>query len=95
MRLLCPGVLRRLLVKRYQKSHCGSKFDKGVSIGGVLVDGLGAKKIAVDSPCIHPNYTTPIEYNINDIMLVKLSKPSKAPLVRLNFEASIPAPKDI
>jgi Trypsin len=60
-----------------------------------LVDGLGAEKIAVDSPCIHANYTTPIEYNINDIMLVKLSKPSNAPLVRLNFEASIPAPKDI
>jgi secreted trypsin-like serine protease len=76
-------------------AHCGSRFDKGVSIGGVLVDGSDAEKIAVDSRCIHPNYTTPIEYDINDIMLVKLSKPSKAPLVRLNFDASIPAPKDI
>jgi trypsin len=76
-------------------AHCEFTFSKGVSIGGVLVDGSDAEKITVDSRCIHPNYTTPINYDINDIMLVKLSKSSKAPLVTLNFDAKIPAVKDI
>jgi trypsin len=76
-------------------AHCEFTFYKGVSIGGVLVDGSDAEKIPIESRCVHPNYTTPITYDINDIMLVKLSKPSKAPLVRLNFDASIPAAKDV
>jgi secreted trypsin-like serine protease len=52
-------------------------------------DGQDAQEVlAVDKEFLHPNYTPGPK--LNDIMLVKLSSPSLAPLQPLNFDPSLP-----
>jgi len=70
-------------------AHCQGVFLDGWAQGGLTVDGAGSEIIAVDSEFPHPDYADePTEYN--DIMLVKLSSPSPAPLQTLNFDPTFP-----
>lgn len=77
-------------------AHCGGSFLSGVTIGGILRDGSDSEFFDVDSECLHPDYETAIIHDINDIMLIKLSTPSTAPLIKLNLDnPSIPARKEV
>jgi len=70
-------------------AHCQGVFLDGWAQGGLTIDGAGSEIIAVDSEFPHPDYADePTEYN--DIMLVKLSAPSPAPLQTLNFDPNFP-----
>jgi trypsin len=73
-------------------AHCGGGFLAGVNIGGTLLDGSNAETVNVDSEFPHPDYVE--ADRINDIMLVKLSTPSTAPVVQLNFDPTIPVEGD-
>jgi secreted trypsin-like serine protease len=64
-------------------AHCQKAFiSNGVYIGGTSIDGSESEYVPVDSEYPHANYTPGYEYN--DIMLVKLSSPSAAPIVTID-----------
>lgn len=65
-------------------AHCKGIFLDGVLIGGTQISGSGSVYIPVDSEYSHPDYDDVTENN--DVMLVKLSSPSSAPLQPLNFD---------
>ena len=74
-------------------AHCEGGFLAGATIGGILLDGSDGTVHNVDREFIHPNYDDATREN--DIMLVKLSSPSSAPLVTMNFNPAIPAVDDV
>ena len=76
-------------------AHCGGGFLAGVNVGGTLLDGTNAvETLAVEAEFPHPDYDE--ASRLNDIMLVKLAEPSTlAPVVELNFDASIPAVAEV
>jgi len=65
-------------------AHCAGEFFDGVLIGGTKIDGGSSTYIRVDEEVVHPDYDNSIENN--DIMLIKLSSPSTAPIQSLNFD---------
>ena len=69
-------------------AHCAGFFDKGVFLGGNTIDGKTSKKIDVDFDVLHPDYSNVTE--ANDIMLIKLSKPSNAVFATINTDDSRP-----
>jgi trypsin len=74
-------------------AHCLEAFDEGtiVIIGASQVDGGDATEtIAADFAVPHPDYVPDTDER-NDIMLVKLTSFSTAPLVTLNVVKSMPA----
>ena len=54
-----------------------------------MLSGAGSTFIGVDFEVQHPQWQQP-NPNDNDLMLVKLSNPSTAPVVQLNFDPSVP-----
>lgn len=68
-------------------AHCSGAFINAF-IGGSKLDGTGSEFIAVTKEYPHPSFS--MAEVKNDIMLVKLSKPSKAPLQKLNFDSTVP-----
>lgn len=56
--------------------------------GGLEINGRDSSFIGVDEEFPHPEYSD--ETDANDIMLIKLSSPTSAPLQRLNFDPSFP-----
>jgi Trypsin len=75
-------------------AHCqGAFLDMGVLIGATQLDGSDVDEfvgVVLEQP--HPRYQPGTEQN--DIMLVKLVRPSRAPLVDYNVNASVPGPSD-
>jgi len=69
-------------------AHCQGIFLDGFLQGGNTIDGAGSEFYAVDLELPHPNYTPGPEEN--DIMLVKLTDPSTAPLQVVNFDPNAP-----
>jgi secreted trypsin-like serine protease len=69
-------------------AHCKGIFRQGVFIGGNRIDGLGSEFISVTKEIPHPKFNSTTF--ANDIMLLKLSKPSVAPLQRLHGVAKTP-----
>lgn len=74
-------------------AHCGGGFLAGAAIGGTQLQGTDATFVQVDLEFPHPNYSK--ETRVNDIMLVKLTDPSTAPIVTLNMNAAVPAANDV
>lgn len=86
---LCGGSLIRPDIV-LTAAQCESAFQNGtVSIGGILQDGSDGVDIDVESVLVHPGYDS--STGENNIMLVKLSEESSAPVVELNFEAEVPS----
>jgi trypsin len=72
-------------------AHCQVAFGGSVFIGSTkLLGGDALETIDVDFRRPHPDYSSGPEY-YNDIMLVKLSSPSSAPLVTLNADSDRPS----
>jgi Trypsin len=75
-------------------AHCqGAFLDMGVLIGATQLDGSDVDEfvgVVLEQP--HPQYQPGTEQN--DIMLIKLVRPSRAPLVEYNVNASVPGPSD-
>ena len=65
-------------------ANCQGAFIGGVIIGGNRYNGSGGEYSAVAYEIPHPKFVKIIDKN--DIMLVKLLIPSKAPLQKLNFD---------
>jgi secreted trypsin-like serine protease len=61
----------------------------GVYIAGTQLSGAGSMKIGVDLEFPNPQYKKP-NPDDNDLMLVKLTSPSSAPVVHLNFDPLVP-----
>lgn len=68
-------------------------FINGAIVGGIMLDGSDGEFSTVDTEFLHPDYDR--DTRANDIMLIKLTNPSSAPLVTLNFNPSIPAVDDV
>jgi hypothetical protein len=72
-------------------AHCQDTFvvDEDVLVGSnSLVGNDGAERIPIERVFPHPEYDGITEEN--DIMLVKLVRPSSAPLINLNTDAALP-----
>ena len=70
-------------------AQCADAFLGGANVGGTLLDGSDGEAIDVESVVYqHPAYNA--ETGENNIMLVKLSGNSSAPVVTLNFDAAVP-----
>jgi V8-like Glu-specific endopeptidase len=85
-------------------AHCGgyvnllrNRGQEKVFIGGNFRSGSDAKEtIALDLQCRHPKYRyNPLKNPIYDFMLVKLKRPSSAPLVQWNTDPKIPADNEL
>lgn len=70
-------------------AHCTNNFAPGVLIGNTKRDGSDGEKFGVTMSRPHPRYDT--KTTDNDIMLVKLSRPSKAPVAKWNAHKAKPA----
>lgn len=70
-------------------AHCEGLFLDGWNQGGIDISGASSVEFAVDEEFPHPDYTEGTEHN--DIMLVKLSDLSDAPLQQLNFDPNFPS----
>jgi len=68
-------------------AHCEGVFLDGWLQGGSTVN--SGERFDVDREFVHPDYEPGPENN--DIMLVKLTSPSDAPLQLLNFDGTVPA----
>lgn len=72
-------------------AHCRGVFRDGVMIGGTVYDGSESEHHTVEYEIAHPQYKRYSNFNFqNDIMLVKLTKPSSAPIQPMNFDTTIP-----
>ena len=60
----------------------------GVLMGGTKIDGSESEFIRVDFEFPHEQYDSVTESN--DVMIVKLSSPSSAPLQQVNFDPNVP-----
>jgi trypsin len=71
-------------------AHCSDSFlTNQLVIGGVRQDGADATEIIHGEFQVpHPNYNT--QNKRNDIMIVKLKRPSTAPIQMLNFNSKVP-----
>jgi secreted trypsin-like serine protease len=75
-------------------AHCGGAFAmRGALIGGIFLNGTDATLVGVDQEFPNPDYVDATR--VNDIMLVKLTNPSAAPLVTLNMDPAVPAEGDV
>jgi len=78
-------------------AHCGENTDNnglflsgGIHIGGNMADGSDARENnSVAASCLHPECNS--QTSKNDVMLVKLSQPSQAPVTRMNANVILPA----
>ena len=68
-------------------AHCKGKFLEGAYIGGNSHDGNGGEFMTVLKEIPHPLYAK-VRNQKYDIMLVKLSQPSKAPKQKINYQKS-------
>jgi secreted trypsin-like serine protease len=83
-------------------AHCNVQFKTIVQVGGTINPSLYSPDGEIISPvCLlkHPKYVqvsndNGLAFVNNDIALVKLARPSTAPLVELNFDPSIPSVHD-
>lgn len=73
-------------------AYCQGFFLDGVIVGGTKIDGSDGEFIEVDVELPHPDYLP--DNPLNDIMLVKLKRVSKASIVALNFETEVPSDDD-
>jgi trypsin len=73
-------------------AHCEGVFvGNNIYIGGNQLSGSDAvETLFATAERIHPSFNNPIQFS-NDVMLIKLSQASQAPLVLLNTNANIPA----
>jgi trypsin len=70
-------------------ASCRTYFkEKGAYIGGNSITGNSSTKIGVDYEVVHPEFNS--TKLLNDIMIIKLSTPSKNALVKLNDDPKIP-----
>jgi trypsin len=73
-------------------AHCSGSFagtyNDNVQIGGIQRDGSDGEFITAEKEIPHPKYNE--ESQQNDIMIVKLYRPSTAPLQMLNFNKNLP-----
>jgi trypsin len=69
-------------------AHCAGVFLEGVIIGGTDLTGEGSTYYATDFELPHPDYD--IKTDENDLMLVKLSRPTDVTPVQLNFDNNVP-----
>ena len=75
-------------------ARCRTAFrNKEIQIGGVNVNDANSEYIYGAYEVKHPSYYW--WSNINDIMIVKLSSPSSAPVQKLNFNPSFPREYDV
>jgi secreted trypsin-like serine protease len=69
-------------------AHCAGVFLEGVLIGGTDITGEGSTYYATDLELPHPDYDSKTDEN--DLMLVKLSRPTEVTPVQLNFDSNVP-----
>jgi Trypsin len=74
-------------------AHCEGAFDAGVYIGGLERDGSDGTMLDVQAEFPHPDFDMDTQFN--DIMLVKLTSPSSAPLGPLNLDLARPVENDV
>jgi Trypsin len=74
-------------------AHCEGAFEAGVYIGGLERGGSDGTRLDVQTEFPHPDFD--IDTQFNDIMLVKLTSPSSAPLGPLNFDPARPVENDV
>jgi trypsin len=71
-------------------AHCKGSFYFGVFVGGIRLNGSDGEALSVEVEVQHPRFrpNSPV-YN-NDIMIVKVSSNSTAPIQKLNFDKKVP-----